>query len=76
MSTPAPPDWQPMQPTSSTQPESVEAGEEMVTYIFSAEEGASLVDVTFTFKPERLGMHRAGIQTGEGELSIRQFAFP
>jgi protein-L-isoaspartate(D-aspartate) O-methyltransferase len=58
------------------EPESVEAGSDQVTYVFQLGEGEESADVTFTLRPERIGVHSADIEAGSSTLSFWQFALP
>jgi protein-L-isoaspartate(D-aspartate) O-methyltransferase len=58
------------------EPDSVEAGSGVTTYVFRLGEGADSADVSFTLRPQRIGVHSANIDAGSQTLSIWQFALP
>jgi hypothetical protein len=58
------------------EPDSVDAGRDAVTYVFRLGEGEDAAEVTFTFRPRRIGRHSADFQAGENTVSFAQFALP
>ncbi|MEX0782508.1 MAG: hypothetical protein WD557_07650 [Dehalococcoidia bacterium] len=58
------------------EPAAVRAGSESVTYVFELAEGEESADVSFSLRPEKIGVHSANIVTASGTLSVWQLALP